>query len=132
MWQKEAAWEQSAFYSRFQDLSRACRAPFARGRRADHGEQSALSPETGEPITGNYRLFTVVTENKSARESRFPARVGPGFWRTIRAHVACRAPAPFARSPSPSPSPARRGKRARVLPSSSHPHLQEHGEHPTI
>jgi hypothetical protein len=38
-----------------------------------------------------------------------------------------RVRAPFAR--------ARRGgasERARVLPSSSHPHLQEHGEHPTI
>jgi hypothetical protein len=46
-----------------------------------------------------------------------------GFLRTIHAHA---APTPFAR--------ARRGERAhaRVLPSSSHPYLQEHGEHPTI
>jgi hypothetical protein len=56
------------------------------------------------------------------------ARVGPGFWRTIDAQVA-------RPRPSPEPGPARRGtasERARVLPSSSQSHLQEHGEHPTI
>jgi hypothetical protein len=72
------------------------------------------------------RLFT-----GSAKRSRTPARVGPGFWRTIHAHVACARPSPEARA---RPGPARRGERARacVLPSSSHPHLEEHGEHPTI
>jgi hypothetical protein len=91
---------------------------FTRDRKANHGELSALYSRSRTQI---YKRKPI------SRKS---------WTRILVDHSrARRAPAPFARSPSPSPArpgPAQRGERARVLPSSSHPHLQEHGEHPTI
>jgi hypothetical protein len=70
---------------------------------------------------GNNQLFKLIGKKKPHARK---------VWTQILADHsrARRVRAPFARSP------ARRGEQARacVLPSSSHPHLQEHGEHPTI
>jgi hypothetical protein len=75
---------------------------------------------------GNNRLFTDVTEKNMQNKADFPQELDPDFGgpftRTSRAH---------ALRPKPEPGEARRAS-ARVLPSSSHPHLQEYGEHPII
>jgi hypothetical protein len=64
-WQKEAAREQSAF-SRFRDLSRARRAPFARDYPPKTGEPiMGNPPKTREPIMGNNRLFSPKPESRS-------------------------------------------------------------------
>jgi hypothetical protein len=99
-----------------------------------HGKRTALPPVTEEPIKVNDPLFTAVTVRprpnsnqlfhprperadrlftRSAKRSRTPARVGPGFWRTIHAHVACARPSPEAQA---RPGEARRAS-ARVCSS---------------
>jgi hypothetical protein len=117
---KEAAGLSTAFYPRLESR-------FIGNNRLFHPSLVVVRPRPK-----NNRLFRPqeTGESRSAKRGRMPARVGPGFWRTIHAHVrACARPSPEARR-----GEARRGERARacVLPSSSHPHLQEHGEHPTI
>jgi hypothetical protein len=111
--------------------------PLPETREPIHRKQSALSPESEEPITGNDRFFysrsrSPETEEQSAlspqtRESRSALyRIGKkkphtrkGWTRILADHSrARRVRAPFARSPKPEPGPARRGEaseRARVF-----------------
>jgi hypothetical protein len=116
-----------------------------------HGKRTALPPVTEEPIKVNDPLFTAVTVRPKPKSNQLfrprPEREPIGSL-PDRQKEATRPQGldldfdgPFTRMsraralrPKPEPGPARQGERARacVLPSSSHPHLQEHGEHPTI